>query len=190
MRTHARSLAAAVVILVLGLAACGDDDDSETSDATTTTAADTSNTEATDDAETTTTTPLSPEDEVLRDYAAANASFSAAANPPNPDSPDLAAHYTGVSLTRVQNNLRGVQSTGAGMQNSVELHPSGVSITGDVAVLVDCFIDRTQMVDLATGQPVGQAGETTVHVDVRLERVDGVWKIAEQTEKPESCTPG
>ena len=190
VRRTTRALAAmAAALLTLGsLAACGGDDDGgdaeaiEDLDATTTTEA---GGETTD-----TTEALTPEEQVVAAYTAAQNAFSAASNPPNPDAPELATSYTGDALARLQENLRGMQASGAGAQTTVELHPSAVVISGTTATLVDCFVDNTQMVELGTGRPLGSPGQTTLHVDVSLEQVDGVWKVADQTERSTPCTPG
>jgi hypothetical protein len=190
MRRAGRALAAvAGALMVLGVAACGGDDD-DSGEASAVEDLDTTTAEAGDDAGSTTSTTLSPEDQVIADYTAAQDAFSAASNPPNPDAPELAAHYTGEALTRVQNNLRGMQAAGAGAQSTVEVHPSEVSISGSTARLVDCFVDSTQMIEIGSGRPLGEPGQTTLHVEVSLEQIDGVWKVAAQTEREGPCTPG
>jgi hypothetical protein len=79
---------AVAVALAVGLSACGGDDadEADTAEPTTATTDAGSSTQG-ESAGATTTAALSPEDEVVRDYEAASAAFSAAANPPNPDAP-------------------------------------------------------------------------------------------------------
>jgi hypothetical protein len=188
MRRAGRALAAvAGALMVLGVVACGGDDD-DSGDASAVEDLDTATTEAGGDAETTSTT-LSPEDQVIADYTAASAAFSTAANPPNPDAPDLAAHFTGASLSRYQDALRSLQAAGATAQNTVEHHPIDVSVTGETAQLEDCFVDTTQQFNAATGEALGGPSTTTLHVDVTLQLIDGVWKVAERSERSDPCTP-
>ncbi len=194
---RARALAAALAVAVLvGPAACGGggegggDGDTEAGEDATSADAGSDATGADDPAGTTTTEALTPEEEVVRDYEAAFAAFAAAANPPDPEHPDFLARFTGDTLDRLQGTLRQYAGINAGADTSTELHPSDVVVVGDSATLVDCMVDHTQMVDLASGEPVGEAGETVQHLDVQLERADGVWKIALLTERTDPCTPG
>jgi hypothetical protein len=188
MRRVGRALAAvAGALMVLGVVACGGDDD-DSGEASAVEDLDTT-TEAGDDAGSTTSTTLSPEDQVIADYTAASAAFSAAANPPNPDSPDLEAHFTGASLSRYQDALRSLQAAGATAQNTVEHHPIDVTVTGETAQLEDCFVDTTQQFNAATGEALGGPSTTTLHVEVTLQLIDGVWKVAERSERSDPCTP-
>lgn len=189
MRIHARVFAAFAGVLLVATAACGGDDgggDDATEAEGPTTSAEAPESSGGDD-ETTTTAPLSPEDEVIRDYEAASAAFSAAANPPDPDAPDLAAHFTGSSLTRYQTTLRSLQEAGAYAENSVEHRVVDVLIVGETARVQDCFVDTTEQFSAATGESLGGASTTTMHVDVELQRVDDVWKVAERTERNDPC---
>jgi hypothetical protein len=189
MKRLGRALAAAAgALLVLGVAACGGDDDNS-GDASAVEDLDTTSADAGDDAGSTTSTTLSPEEQVVADYEAASAAFSAAANPPNPDSPDLAAHFTGASLSRYQDALRSLQAAGATAQNTVEHHPINVVVTGETAQVEDCFVDTTQQFSAATGEALGGPSTTTMHVDVTLQLIDGVWKVAERSERTDPCTP-
>lgn len=194
MRRHARLVVAlaTAALLVLSSSACGGDDDAAGADETESEVdgSTTSETTASDEDTTTTTVALTPEEELLRDYEAANVAFSEAHNPPNPDSPGLLAHYAGDRLERIQSRIEGMRGAGAGGVNSVEVHPSNVVITGDTATLRDCFVDRSQHVDLATGELLGEPGETVGHVDVELQRIDGVWKVVQETPREDTCTPG
>jgi hypothetical protein len=189
MRTHARGLVRVLAIaLAVAMSACGgdDSDDADTSESTTTTEAESS---GGGENAASTTTALSPEDEVVRDYEAASAAFSAAANPPNPDAAELAEHFTGSSLTRYQTTLRSLQAAGATAHNTVEHRVLNVVISGETAEVRDCFVDTTEQFNAATGESLGGASTTTMHVDVQLQLVDGVWKVAERTERSEPCPP-
>jgi hypothetical protein len=190
MKVHARVLAAFVGALLVVTAACGGDDGTEANDDDTESenaATSEQEPESSTGDESTTTAPLSPEDEVIRDYEAASAAFSAAANPPNPDAPELAEHFTGSSLTRYQTTLRSLQEAGATAENSVEHRVLNVTIVGETAQVQDCFVDTTEQFSATTGESLGGASTTTMHVDVELQRVDGVWKVAERTERNDPC---
>jgi hypothetical protein len=178
--------------LVLGLGACdgGDDeaggDDGGTSDAdvtTTTTAPPSTTTQAT-------TTTLTPEDEVLAAYRAADAAVFAAFDPPNPNHPELLAHISGEALTRVQGLIRQFEGQGVSVVGTIQSQPELLSLVGDQAVIEDCFVDRSQVVDTATRAPVGEPGETTLHIESHLERIGGTWMVVHEQELSEACTPG
>ena len=183
-RWYKSTAVALLAVLALAPGACGGDDDGggdgETGSGdreTTTTAA---------DPETTTTAALTPEEQVLRDYDAARQAVVASANPPNPDHPDLLAHFGGDALARQRSTLREWQGLNVGAQTTVETHPEVTSINGTVATVRDCFTDTSQVVDLATGEP-GESGSTTQHVDVTLEQRDGVWILTRQELREDPC---
>ena len=188
MITHARLVAAFAGVLLVAGAACGGDDgtDDDASAEGPTTSGGAPESPRGDDGSTT-TAAVSPEDQVVRDYEAASAAFSAAANPPNPDAPELAGHFTGSSLTRYQTTLRALQEAGAYAENLVEHGVVDVRIVGETAQLQDCFVDTTEQFSAATGESLGGASTTTMHVDVELQRADGVWKVAERTERNDPC---
>ncbi|MGH9137626.1 MAG: hypothetical protein ACRD0G_11350 [Acidimicrobiales bacterium] len=173
-----------MLVLAPGLSACGDDGSSDdaASDETTTSADTTSTTAAS-------STTLSAEQEVLAAYEAANDAFLAAVDPPNPEHPDLLATRTGASLARTQSNLRGMASQGVGGNVSYESNPTDVAIDGEQATLEDCFVDHTQLYDLATGAPVGEPGTTVLNLDVTMQRVDGVWMLADGIQLEATCEP-
>ncbi|MGH9117608.1 MAG: hypothetical protein ACRD0A_06935 [Acidimicrobiales bacterium] len=160
----------------------------ETDGASQTTQVDETTTEAPTTTQATTTT-LTREDEVLAAYRAANQALVAAANPPNADHPLLAAHLTGRQLDVVRSVLRQQQANNIGQVANPESHPRDVVVSGASARLTDCFIDRTQTIDLASGAPVGDPGETVLHLDVVMEHVQGSWKLAQLQQRSDSCDP-
>jgi hypothetical protein len=177
-----RARTSLVVAAVLLLAACNGNG-GDAADTTTTTAPDDTTTSAAP-----TTTSL--EDEVIRDYEAANAALSAAGNPPNPNHPDLLRYWTGDALAFMQSRLTQLQANNVGAENTVETHPVVRSLSGDTAQLDDCFVDHTQLINLATNEPVGDPGTTTQNAEVQMQRGPDVWQIAVQTVRDEPCTPG
>jgi hypothetical protein len=181
-RWFRRTAVALSAVLVLALGACGGDDDSGDDE----TGAGDRETTTTTEESTTTTAALTPEEQVLRDYDAARQAVVASANPPNPDHPDLLAHFGGDALARQQSLLREWQDLNVGARTTVETHPEVTSITGTAATVRDCFTDSSQVIDLATGRP-GESGSTTQHVDVTLEQRDGVWILTRQELREDPC---
>jgi hypothetical protein len=182
------STAVALVLmsaLVLALGACGGGDDDDESgraddrDTTTTRAEET----------TTTTAALTPEEAVLRDYQAAAQAAVAASNPPDPNHADLLRYWGGDALARIQSTLAQWQGLNLGSQQTTETHPEVTSVAGDSATLHDCFVNTSQFVDLATGQPSGEPETVTLNVDVTLERHGDVWVAVLQETRSEPCTP-
>ena len=176
---------ALLAAIALALAGCGGDDDAAGPDETTTTVAD--ETTTTEEPSTTSTT-LSPEEEVVAAYRAATDAFLAAGDPPTA-AIDLSSTHTGESLRLAQASVRSLLEQGIGARSTYESETFDVVITGDVATFRECYIDRTQLYDLATGADIGAPGETVLHLDVRMERVDGVWKLAASPQRSDPCTP-
>jgi hypothetical protein len=175
-----------MALSLLGAACNGDDeaggDGTTTSDEPATTAEPTT-TEAT-------TTTLTPEEEVLTAYRNAANAVYAAYDPPNPNHPELLAYLSGDILARVQNLLTQYQSQGVSVVGTVQLAPTLRTMAGGTAVVEDCFVDRSQTVNTATREPVGQPSETVLHITGHLERIDGSWKVVRQEELTDPCTPG
>jgi hypothetical protein len=186
--SRSRRLLAAAVAVPLLLAGCGDDGETEAATTTTTSDGEASTTTTTHVASTTTT--LSAEGEVLAAYAAANEAFVAAADPPNPDHPDLLATRTGASLERTQSNLRQLAGQGVGGRLSYESYPGEVTIAGDEATFTDCFVDHTQLYELASGATSGDPGRTVIHLDVVMRRSGEQWVLADTTTRTDPCEPG
>jgi hypothetical protein len=173
-----RPLIAATVLLVVACNGNGDD----AADSTTSTARETTTTLAP-------STTVSPEDEVIRDYQAATEALSAAFNPPNPQHPDLLRYWTGDALAFYQSRINQLQANNVGAENTIETHPVVRSVTGDAAVLDDCIVDSTQLINLATNEPVGDPGNTTQGLDVEMQRGADVWQISVRTAREDPCTP-
>lgn len=169
-----------VLTMVALVAACGDDDDSGSDD--------TSSSETTESTvDETTSTTLSPEQEVLRDYDLARNAIAAAANPPDPNHPELVRYWGGEALTALQAMFTQWQGLNVATQTEVQVDAEVTALAGDTATVRDCFTDTSQTIDLATGQPAGQPDTTTQHVDVNLERRDGVWVVMRQVQRSDPC---
>ena len=180
-----RSTAVALLV-VLALGACGggggdDDEGAGSGDGETTT--------STADEETTTTAALTPEEQVLRDYEAAAQAAVAASNPPDPNHADLVRYWGGDALARLQRAITQWQGLNLGSQQTTETHAEVTSVAGDSATVHDCFVNTSQFVDLASGQPSGQPETVTLNVDVTLEHRGDVWVAVLQENRSEPCTP-
>ena len=180
---------ATLTALALVVAGCGDDAGGEGATGTTAAEDESSTTNEAEGEAPSTTAPPTPEEQVLFDYGNARDAINVAANPPNPEHPELLKYWTGDSLAQVQSTFTQWKGLNIGAQSTVEVDAEVISIAGDVAVVVDCFVDTTQMVDLATGRAAGAPEVTTQHTDVRLERSEGVWKIGRQEKRQDPCTP-
>lgn len=187
MTRRIRLVGTAAAVLLLAVSCGGGDDDAED------TSGGQSPEETSDSATTTTeapTTTLSPEDEVLAAYRAAKDALIAASDPPNPDDPDLLATHAGDTLTRLQAALDRDRTEGVSYVTTIETHETGPpTITGDTAVLEACIVDRSQVIDTVTREPRGEPGETYRLVTAEMQRIDGTWKLVQQEEVADTCTP-
>jgi hypothetical protein len=114
----------------------------------------------------TTSTTLSPEDEVLADYAAAEAAVKVAYDPAGPASPGLLEHYAGAVLDRHQTTLSEYQAEG----------------------LSDVLRDGVLQVTNSTTRPPQAEPRTYVGlIEFDLERIDGTWKIVDVRTIEETC---
>ncbi|MGH2749001.1 MAG: hypothetical protein ACRDKB_13925 [Actinomycetota bacterium] len=181
MRADLRYLMLGFVVII---ASCtnGDDDLSGTDQATTTEATSTSASEET-------TTTLSEEDELIRDYQAAWDAFLAASDPPDPNLLALLDTHVGEGLSNAQNAIVNLQANGYVARGPVEFNPRVVSIDGDVAIVEDCTVDTGELYDAATGAQVSPAGPEIINREVRMERIEGTWRLALSTGRSETCTP-
>jgi hypothetical protein len=131
---------------------------------------------------------LSPEEQVIADYDAAQAAVKAAYDPADPEHPDLLKHYTGPYLDRHQLRLREYQLEGASdVLLDKESNPQLVSLDDTTAVIENCMTEVLQMTDSETREP--QADPRTYNVLIRydLELIDGTWKISDGRTIDEAC---
>jgi hypothetical protein len=144
-------------------------------------------------AETTTTLSATQrEEQAVRDaHAAAVQARMDSAAPPNPDPelPTLAETHTGLMLDQWKNTTTGLQLNGfairypEGSQHRSEVE----SVTFDevngqqVAYLDVCTVDDGERIDVASGE-VLSSGVITIEATEAMQKVDGVWKLAERQE--------
>jgi len=175
------------LVAVLALAACGDDSGGGASDESGSESAEHSgDSTTTETPASSTTAALTPEEEVLRDYQLATDAGIAASNPPNPEHPDLVRYWGDDALALSQSDIGQWQGLGIGMISEVEVDAAVVTLTGDTAVVRDCFTDTTRSIELATGE-TSEPGSTTQLVEVSLERRDGIWVAVHQEMLADSC---
>lgn len=188
-----RRLAAVVGTTALGaalLTGCSDDDNADEASSMTETTASTT---------TTTTASADPEGAeraaVVAAYEdAVNAASDALAPPtPDPDHPDLLATHTGPMLEQRQTVASGLAANGWAIRlpkdtkfraqvdpDSVEFEPDDP----DVAFLTACSVDDGERFVVKTGEPVADSGGLfTIEFSVAMQRLDGVWKLAERREE-------
>jgi outer membrane murein-binding lipoprotein Lpp len=184
----ARRLAVVLGTAVLGaalVAGCSDDGAGERSSTTSTTES------------TTTTAAVDPEEAeraavVAAVEAAEDAAGAAFAPPtPNPQHPDLLATHTGPMLEERQLLASGLVASGWAIRRPedtkfrVEVDLDSVRFdpdNADVAFLTTCAVDDGERFVVETGEVVA-SGLFTIEFTDAMQRVDGVWKLAERREE-------
>lgn len=176
-----------VALVLLSAAACSDDDGdggAVSSDSTTSTTTRPS----------TTTTAADPtavlEAEISEAYEVSSRAFIDAAAVPDPNLPALAATHTGPMYEQRRGVLLALQADGRvirypeNSQYRVEIDEDSFEVDGDVARFEICGVDDGERVVVATGEVVA-GGVVTVEARVAMQRVDGVWKLAERQQLAE-----
>lgn len=128
-------------------------------------------------------------DAVVAAYNAAELAGIRAGMIPDPNYPDLAETHTGPMLERARELYRGYQLRKVAYHYPdppekgfrIIVDPDKVEITGDVALFEACAVDEGQRINTETGKPISpEDGVSTVLLKVAMQRVDGVWKLAER----------
>jgi hypothetical protein len=180
MAVRARLVTVALAVgLTAGLLACGGGDDEETS-STTTTEDDGS---ATEEDEATTTT-LAPEEEVWNTWTAG---LLAAGNAVDPNDPVIAQYTTGQAFENYVQTKADNQAGRRRVESTIEHNRKTVTVTGDSATVEDCVVDTSNAYSTDTGQVLRSPEANSADVDATLQRVDGVWKIANISYTPQEC---
>ena len=134
----------------------------------------------------TTSEPVSPptsrsdEQAVLAAYQGYWDTWLAANDPPNPDHPDLARYATGAALAKVRESIEQHRLDGTVVRlpsESVWGHqPRLESLGGSRAVVTDCVVDDSQLVDADTGLVLNdEVGTLLSQAVVLLD--DGLWRV-------------
>jgi hypothetical protein len=160
---------AIALALAFAAATCGDDEDPP--DCTT------SSTEP----GTSSTTP-SPEDEVEAAYLAYWDMAVRLAQAPNPDDPEIGERASGLARGNLIDGLTTLrtanQRTEPGERYGHGVLSIQVDQAGGTAVLEDCAVDESRLVDVATGELVTE-GTTTTHWRVHLVHDGTRWLVDE-----------
>lgn len=164
-------------VAALAIAGCGGDGGDEASGDTTETSETTDPTAA----ETTTTT-LSPEAEVEAAHDAYYAMLVRLVQAPDPHDPELTERATGAALETFVSSMEEdsalgrVTRVGPNTGRTV-LH---TEVSGDHATVEVCSVDDGVHTEVATGRVLDD-DVVTRRIVHRLERINGVWLVAEAT---------
>lgn len=171
------------LVAILGLGASGCSKGSSSA-ATSTTSSVTTSTSAV------TTTTTTVEDEAIAGYRAFWAAYLRAADPMNPQHPDLAATAIDPELDQVRGAFLSRLAGHEVIRGTLEPHPhvegtpSATSVT-----LMDCLTDNAHIFDSTTGKQK-DAPQTVTHLQrVQMTLVDGVWKVERISQLSDGCTP-
>jgi hypothetical protein len=130
-----------------------------------------------------TTTTASPEAEVETAYLAFWDMAVRLAESPDPNDPEIAQRASGDALAGLVDGLRNLQS----LNRHSEFGPLyehavlAVRVDGDSAVVEDCAIDDSRIVDLESGEVVDES-VVTEQLQVTLVRADNsAWRVDSST---------
>lgn len=132
--------------------------------------------EATNPTEPPTTQPRDLQAEVLAAYRANWAAFISAGDPPNPQHPALLDTKTGSALVAAQQGLSDLQERGWVGRGGVELRPRVLTVTTGRAEVEDCVLNRSQVLDGATGRVIEEPAGVPKRWTAVLLFVDDRWK--------------
>lgn len=178
-RQPGRWLLAAIVgiglVLAVTAGACGGDDDGDPDDTTSTTA-------TTEPKDTTTTTRFTPEEqEVVDAYLAYWKMLERLSRAPAPDDPEIQQRASGQALGEVVDGLTTLESLGraahTGPEYSHEVLKVDLLEEDDRAVLQDCAVDDSTIVDVSSGDRVEGGEPATGLLEVTLVGENGDWKV-------------
>ena len=110
-----------------------------------------------------------------------------AADPMDPAHPMLDDVATGEELEHVRRAFQGRLSAGEVIRGTVELSPHVEDITTTVAMVSDCYRDRTGVYDATTGHRKDRDDDPRYRVIVRLARVGSLWKVSRITPEGHGC---
>ena len=142
-------------------------------------------------------TTLDPEEatkaEIVEAYRQSYEAFVAVGSDPNgqPDDPRLAQHKRGTALAAAQLTIRKWRADGHVMEvTQLELNPRVVELGPDTAVVEDCNIDVSALVDEDTGEVIEPAAPPEPElVLATYELFRGVWMQNGFKDPEGSCTP-
>jgi hypothetical protein len=144
------------------------------------------------------TTTLDPEEatkaEIIEAYRQSREAFVAIASAPNGrvDDPRLSQYKKGTALAAAQLSIRKWRADGHVLKvTQLELNPRVVELGPDTAVVEDCTIDVSALVDQDTGEVIEPAGPPEPDlVAATYELFEGVWMQNGFKDLEGSCVPG
>jgi hypothetical protein len=136
---------------------------------------------------TATTSSTSIQAAVVAGYRAAWDAYRAAVASANPELPDLAAHMTAEQLAQVRRYVAGLRALNHVERGDMDLHPTVISITGDEAVVVDCYSDTIHQYD-SSGRLYGVGKPETIGSEATLVLDGGTWKVKRRVHKEAACS--
>ena len=159
--------AAALVLLVglllgvvVGPAACGNDDDSP-------------------DNPPPTTPPPNAESEVESAYLAYWEMLQRLSAAPDESDLEIVERAIGQALGEVKEGLASLKSQGRAAQTgpAYQHEVQSVELRGDEAIIRDCSVDDSVVIDVVTGEQVAGGAMATGLLEVTLVRSGGEWKV-------------
>lgn len=126
---------------------------------------------------------------VIEGYEAYWTAFLAAADPPTPESEQLAEHAAGDELEQVRSALGALASGGDVLRGAYEHNAAVTSIEEDAAVVTDCLAPRTTTVDAATGDVIVGESNGSGLVTAQMVLDGDVWKVALVEDGDGACPP-
>lgn len=137
---------------------------------------------------TTSSSSASAEAAVLGGYRGYRSAYLQAADPMNPEDPQLRQYATGPALETVVKAFVALKSAGKVIRGQFDLAPRVVTVDGETASVRDCYGDNTGVYDAATGarddKPSGQR-----HLVTATMRLDGgAWKVERLADEGLGCT--
>ena len=178
-----RTAGVLVLVAILGLSASACSKGSSATATSTTASVTTSTTAAT-------TTTTSVEDAAIAGYRAFWAAYLRAADPMNPQHPDLAATAIDPELDQVRGAFLSRLAGHEVIRGTLEPHPhlEGTP-TATSVTLMDCLTDDAHIFDANTGEQKDPP-QTVTHLQrVQMTLVDGVWKVERVSQLSDGCTP-
>lgn len=142
-------------------------------------------------------TTLDPEEatkaEIVEAYRQSFEALVALASDPNgqPDDPRLAERKRETALAAAQLSIDKLRADGDVLKvTRLEMNPRVVELGPDTAVVEDCGIDVSALVDQETGEVVEPAGPPKAELNIaRYELFEGVWMQSSFKSAMGSCVP-
>jgi hypothetical protein len=143
------------------------------------------------------TTTLDPEEaakaEIIDAYRQSREALVAVASDPNGqvEDPRLPQYKKGTALAAAQLSIRKLRADGHVLEvTQLELNPEVVELGPDTAVVEDCTIDVSALVDQDTGEVIEPAGPHEPDlVTATYELFEGVWMQNGFKDPEDACVP-